>query len=205
MIIDTDEANLATRFVHDVMRTVGLVPDRHGGALAIADAVFGLGCLERAPMRTEGCVAMVGGRLRLFINARLPPARRHWQIAYQTAAWLARREGASVSIPRVAALLLLPADPVARLLAAHGPVAVARAFVVPEVSVYLREGELTLRPVAHVVPGSYVCVRGAVDRQLPNDRATLETLAVGNVAPLRVTRARPVNERGVVLHVRAAA
>ncbi len=205
MPINTDEGTLATEYARSVMHTIGLVTDRHGGALEVADAIFGPGCLERAPLRTEGCVGLVGGRWRLFINARLPPARRHWQIAFQTASWLVRRDGADVSVARLAALLLLPADPVSRLLATHGPIAVARAFVVPEVSVYLREGELNLRPVAHVVPGSYVCVRGAASRQLPNDRAALETLAVGHVMPLRVTRARSVNERGVVLHVKDAA
>lgn len=187
----------AELYVMGALRTLRVRPDAL--ATEVADAALGSGCYSGAPMRGEGAVARVGGRWRLFVNARLPAPRRHWQIAYQTAAWLLAQDGASVPITAVAAILLLPTDVALRHLRGRDPHDLARVLVTPIVAAYLRDGEVRDTPTAHVVAGLYARVRGRAVHAMPRGVAHLEILASAAVTPLRIARWRSTDERGVIL------
>jgi len=216
-LMDEGDERLGVDYARATLRMLGFPADAHAGAQAVAEVVFGVGCVERAVMRERSAVARVGGALRLFVHARLSRAAQHWQIAYRTAAWLMAEDGADEELVRrgrtaaqidavrcaAAALLLLPRDRVARALRVDGPESVASRLTVPVPATYLRQSEIEGAGCAYVVPGEYVRVRG--DRApFPRDERALERLITEGTASLRLRKVRPAGERGVLLVTRAA-
>lgn len=200
MITDDDIAiETASAYVRGLARTCGFRPDAHPSALALAEGLLGPSCVERAVIRDESTVASIGGRWRLYLRAALPLARQHWALALATARWAIRNDAADVCENAVAAAILLPAATTTRALSTRDPADVARVFVAPIVATTLRAGELTSRPVAHVVDGAYARIRGDRGRVLPRDRAALHAIASGTVRALRTHRITSPSERGVLL------
>jgi hypothetical protein len=202
MISDDDSTvERAAAYVRGLARTLGYRPDAHPSALAVTEGLLGLGCVEPAAVREEAVIARLGRSWRVYLNARLSPARQHWAMALATARWVIARDGADVPVSAVAAALLLPASQTRRALSTSEARDVAHAFVVPEVAAVLRAGELTGLPVAHVVAGMYAKIRGDHAHVLPRDRRTLEAIACGQVRALRARRVTPTDGRGVLLLV----